>query len=69
MWDTPEYRFDSYIEYVEREKPATEKASQSHEDDEKIFQRELQRLEMSLKCVDPQSKVKIVMTPLSTHRG
>lgn len=62
LWDTPEYRFDSYIEYIEREKPAKEKAEHRPEDDEKIFQRELQRLEMSLKCFNPQTKVRVAMT-------
>lgn len=62
MWDTPEYQFHSFINYVEnvRERKLTD---EDHSPDaEKIFVRELQRLELSLKEMDKLSGMKIVMT-------
>lgn len=47
LWDTPEFNFGE---------------SQLSEEDEKIFLRELQRLEMSLKAMPQDAKVKIAMT-------
>lgn len=62
LWDTPEYQFGSYIEYVEnpRKKKLTD---EDHSPDaEKIFERELQRLELSLKEMDKLQGIKIAMT-------
>lgn len=62
LWDTPEYGFGEYIVYKEnprsKEKPAVDTA----EEDAKIFARELQRLEMSLKLFDKRARLKIAMT-------
>ncbi len=62
LWDTPEYNFGDAIEYKEnpREKKQ-EKVDQALEN-EKIFVRELNRLELSLQQIDPQAKIKIAMT-------
>lgn len=46
LWDSPEYHFGSYTPEI----------------DEKIFNRELQRLELSLKRLDPRAKHRIAMT-------
>lgn len=64
LWDSSEYNFGPYINYQknERAKPLT---AEDHNpiEAEKIFQRELGRLEMSLKCLDKSpKKTRLVMT-------
>ena len=51
LWDSIEYSFDRYINYVPnpRAKDFTNKSPTTLSDQNKIFQRELQRLECSLK--------------------
>lgn len=63
LWDTPEYNFNDYIILKENEKsnPLTMHAADP-EHDEKIFLRDLSRLELSLKCLDKKASRKIVMT-------
>lgn len=63
LWDTPEYAFREFIDYKEnpREKPLTETA-RDPEETEKVFQRELSRLEVSLKCLDKNASARIAMT-------
>lgn len=58
MWDTSELSFDAL--FNESEKMATEK--DESEDKDRIFKRELARLEMSLKAINPHAKVRIAMT-------
>lgn len=62
LWDTSEYKFNSYVEYQDNPKARvlTEHETDSKET-ERIFQRELARLEMSLKCLKPQAKTRIAM--------
>lgn len=64
LWDTKEYRFDSLIHFVEN--PATKQqtvdAEKKEEEDERIFLRELERLKLSLKMLDPSAKIRIAMT-------
>lgn len=52
LWDTPEFQFGD----------ATAEAAPTNEDTEKIFVRELGRLEMSLKQLNPQAQCRIAMT-------
>lgn len=61
LWDTSEYQFKSYINYVKnpREKQLAE---ENGPDSDKIFQRELGRLEMSLKALSPDCSIRIAMT-------
>lgn len=61
LWDSAEYNFDPFIQYVEnpRAKKLTEKPPI---DSEAIFERELGRLETSLKALDPSAKLRIAMT-------
>lgn len=61
LWDSTEYNFDPFINYVEnpRAKKLTEKPAI---DSEAIFERELGRLETSLKALSPSAKLRIVMT-------
>lgn len=64
LWDTPEYTFGPYIESKvnTRARPLTEQQTDPLEA-EKIFQRELSRLELSLKCLDKRSgNTRIAMT-------
>lgn len=64
LWDTPEYSFGKYVEYRENPKAKTVDAEElvQQEFSEKIFNRELERLKMSLKGLDPEAKVRIAMT-------
>lgn len=65
LWDTPEYGFSQFIEF--RENPKAKKSEGveevvQEELSQKIFDRELERLKMSLKQLDPNAKVRIAMT-------
>ena len=62
LWDTPEYRFQPYIEYTPNPKAKKmEEEDRSHEA-EKIFERELGRLELSLREMAKKGSHFIVMT-------
>jgi len=60
LWDTPEYNFNGYVHFQENPKarPAEERTDQ----DAAIFERELERLKLSLKQMNPSAKLKIAMT-------
>ncbi len=62
LWDTSEYNFGSYINYLDnpRAKKLAEVDSASEAD--RLFKRELGRLEMSLKSLSPHADVRIAMT-------
>lgn len=68
LWDTPEYSFHEYIEFQENPTKTTQNATPSAEDlvqeelSQKIFDRELERLKLSLKAMNPHSKFRIAMT-------
>lgn len=63
LWDTVEYSFDQYIEFQENPKA---KAPVNREDEleknEKIFARELERLERSLKQLPSKTNKRIALT-------
>lgn len=63
LWDTSEYGFREFINYQKnpREKPLTEHAKDP-EEAERIFVRDLGRLEMSLKCLNKDATYRIAMT-------
>lgn len=74
LWDTPEYSFSDYIPLEPRpeglSKSIDATAPLSREETEKIFVRELHRLELSLRALDPQAPIRIAMThypPISAH--
>lgn len=77
LWDTPEYNFKDYIDYRPntQEKKLTPSSGtleviDTTADAEKIFIRDLGRLEMSLKCLNPKSTLRIAMThypPIDAH--
>ncbi len=59
LWDTPEYSFEEFIEFQENPKA---KEKEEGVDNEKIFHRDLQRLEMSLSKLDKDASLRIAMT-------
>ncbi len=62
LWDTQEYNFDEYINYIENPRVNLKATTLSIEEREKIFERELHRLESSLKCLRPEASLKIALT-------
>lgn len=64
LWDTSEYSFGSFIQMVENpleRKRSKEELLHLGEENEKIFVRELNRLELSLQQIDPKAKTKIAL--------
>jgi uncharacterized protein len=64
LWDSPEYSFERFIEYQENPKAKVVDREVAAQEDlsEKIFERELQRLEMSLSTLPADAKIRIAMT-------
>lgn len=64
LWDTPEYNFGPYIQYNANPRARALSEEEDHSPDaEKIFLRELGRLEMSLKAMQAQdAPLRIAMT-------
>lgn len=62
LWDTPEYNFKEYIEFVENPRENKKEAKSSEEEEEKIFVRELERLRLSLAKLNPNAKLRIALT-------
>ncbi len=63
LWDTPEYSFHSFIEFRENPKAKADlEVLVQEEFAEKIFNRELERLKMSLAKLDKDAKIRIAMT-------
>lgn len=60
LWDTGEFNFNDFIDFKENVKAAPKE--KNPEEDQKIFLRELHRLELSLQCLDSHAKVRIAMT-------
>jgi predicted phosphohydrolase len=62
LWDTPEYSFGEFVEY--RENPRAKNTEEKVQEDltDQLFDRELQRLELSLSQLSPQAKYRIAMT-------
>jgi len=61
LWDTPEYSFHSFIEFQENPRAKKEDLVQE-ELNQNIFNRELERLTLSLQEVDKQATIRIAMT-------
>lgn len=59
LWDTSEYNFNEYIDYIPNPKV---KIKETQEDQQKIFERELIRLEMSLKELKADAPLRIALT-------
>jgi uncharacterized protein len=62
MWDTPEYSFREFIHFTNNPRENTLTKVEDPKEAEKIFVRELGRLEASLKTMDKRAAVRIVMT-------
>lgn len=69
LWDTPEYNFGRFVEYRENPQakvpyanPTDAETLVQEELSQKIFDRELERLKMSLKELRSNAKVRIAMT-------
>jgi uncharacterized protein len=62
LWDTKEYNFDDIINFIKNpnQKDLEEEVQKDLSD--KIFERELERLKISLDLLDKSSNIKIVMT-------
>ncbi len=60
LWDTPEYNFNAYIHFQENQRAKTKEVPTI--DREAIFERELERLRLSLRQMNPSARVKIAMT-------
>lgn len=61
LWDTSEYGFNGYIEMIDNPKAAKMHEKEAPEEQEKIFLRELHRLELSLQTLKPSLR-KLAMT-------
>lgn len=59
LWDSPEYEFSPYIEMKKPVKESTKE--ENREESEKVFRREVMRLESSLKLLDQKARLKICM--------
>jgi len=59
LWDTPEYNFSGYIHF--KENPKARPAEKEEDGGAAIFERELERLKLSLKQMNPSAKLKIAM--------
>lgn len=61
LWDTPEYQFRELIDF--RDNPRAKKLTDEDPspDADKIFQREVMRLESSLKAMNPAATLRIAM--------
>lgn len=70
LWDSYEYSFSDCIEYTAPLPLAGTPVKPTAEEKEKIFLRELGRLELSLKCLLPSDRLRIAMThypPIGPH--
>ncbi len=62
LWDTPEYGFSSFIEYADNPRANKLIKVDDAEESERLFVRDLARLELSLKCFPADVTTRIVMT-------
>lgn len=58
LWDSDEYAFNAYIDFVEK----GEEKGEDKRENQKIFKRELERLELSLKALRKDASLRIAMT-------
>ncbi len=64
LWDTPEYNFSAFTEIIDNPRSNTKALTEraDGEQSNKIFQRELERLKLSLSKMDRRARHKIAMT-------
>jgi len=62
LWDTAEYNFNDYIDFIHNPRAKTlAEMEKPSSDMEKIYRRELGRLELSLKDLNPKATTRIAM--------
>lgn len=61
LWDSHEYGFGAYIDFQPRA-AALEPKEENLEEQERIFKRELERLKLSLKQLNPKAKTRVALT-------
>ncbi len=61
LWDSSEYGFHEFIDF-QNPKPQTPQKEEEKQTQEKIFERELERLKLSLKQLDPKAHTRIALT-------
>ncbi len=59
LWDTPEYNFNAYVHF--QNNPKAKEPREEVVDNDQIFERELERLRLSLKQMNCDAAVKIAM--------
>lgn len=62
LWDTPEYSFSKFVEFRENPKEKQVEEIVQEELNQKIFDRELERLKLSLQNFQKDSQIRIAMT-------
>ena len=64
LWDTPEYSFGKFIDFQENPRQKKESKEELIQEDlsEKMFNKELERLKMSLALLNKDAKIRIAMT-------
>lgn len=62
LWDTTEYNFSPYIAFQENPRARKDIIPPTQEETEKIFQKELERLETSLSCMAKEATLRIALT-------
>lgn len=62
LWDTSEYSFSPYINYLDNPRAKKLAEVDKAEQADKLFQRELGRLDLSLKSLSPDAEIRIAMT-------
>jgi uncharacterized protein len=62
LWDDPQLSFHNIIDFKEQENVKKLTEDDTSEEKEKIYVRELDRLEISLKSMSPSAKTRLVMT-------
>lgn len=62
LWDTPEYHFNGYVHFQENPRAGAALEPPDKDQDAAIFERELERLKLSLKQMNPSAGLKIAMT-------
>jgi len=62
LWDSPEYTFKEWT--IIQDNPKAKKAygGELTAEDHKLFAKELERLRMSLRCLNPQARLRIALT-------
>lgn len=72
LWDTPEYNFREFIEFKENPKERKKDSEDlvQEEMNQKLFDKELERLKLSLNMLDPDAPLRLAMThypPIGAH--